>query len=70
MLAKLFIIAVFLGIVGSLGSALFFMMHTKHDPNRMLRALTWRIALSIALFFLLFIAYAAGLIAPHGIVPH
>ena len=34
----------------------------------MVRALTVRIALSVLLFMLLFVAWRAGLIEPHGIV--
>jgi hypothetical protein len=35
----------------------------------MVRALTWRIGLSVALFVLLMLAWYTGLIAPHGIDP-
>jgi len=35
----------------------------------MVRALTWRIGLSVALFVLLMLAWYFGLIAPHGIDP-
>ena len=36
----------------------------------MARALTVRIVLSIALFVLIMLAWYAGLIKPHSIVPH
>ena len=35
----------------------------------MARALTVRIVLSIALFVLLMLAWYAGLITPHGVIP-
>jgi hypothetical protein len=35
----------------------------------MLRALTWRIGLSVALFLLLLLAYRAGWITPHAATP-
>jgi hypothetical protein len=70
MLVKLIIIAVFLLIVFNLGSAMFYMIKDKGRSDRTMRALTWRISLSVAAFILLFIAYATGLIQPHGILPH
>lgn len=55
-----------LGIVVSLGSALFHLITDKGDSKKMVRALTMRIALSVALFLLLMGAWAMGLIEPHG----
>lgn len=57
-------------IVASLGSALYHLSRgTQQDSAKMTRALTVRIALSLALFALIMIAWYAGLIAPHGVVP-
>ena len=56
-------------IVASLGSALWHLVHGAGDSRRMVRALTWRIALSIALFVFLMIAWYTGLIEPHGVDP-
>ena len=64
---KLLIIAVLIAIVFSLGSGLFHLVHDKGQSDRMARALTWRIALSVALFILLFIAWSQGYISPHGL---
>ncbi len=58
---------VMLGILFSLGSALFHLMTDKGDSKKMVRALTVRVALSVALFLMLMIAWAVGLITPHGI---
>jgi predicted MFS family arabinose efflux permease len=63
---KLFVILVLLGIVGSLGSGLFFLMKDKDNERRVLRALTIRVALSVFLFLLLLAAYFAGLIQPNA----
>lgn len=63
---KVIIITLFLFIFFSLGSALYFLIHDKGDSDRMVKALTWRIGLSMLLFFLLFIAFALGWIAPHS----
>lgn len=68
-LTKLLVIAVFAAIVLSLGSAMVHLVRDKGDSARMLRALTWRIGLSVALFAVLFIAYALGLLQPHGLMP-
>ena len=65
-LIKLLIIACLIAIVVSLGSGLRHLVGDKGESNKMVRALTWRIALSVALFILLFIAWSKGLIQPHG----
>ena len=66
-LPRLLVIAVLAGILFSLGSALFHLTSDRGDPRRLLRALTLRIGLSVALFLLLFVAWYLGLIRPHGI---
>jgi cytochrome bd-type quinol oxidase subunit 2 len=63
---KVLIIACLIGIVASLGSGLFHLVNDKGESRKMVRALTLRIALSVALFILLFIAWWQGLIEPHG----
>lgn len=67
---KIVILAILAAIVVSMGSALFHLVHDrKGETRKMVRALTVRISLSVALFILLFIAYALGLIEPHGVRP-
>ncbi len=67
---KLLVVAIFIGIVASLGSALFHLVtDRKGETRNMVRALTVRIGLSVALFILLFVAWAAGWIEPHGLRP-
>ena len=63
-IAKLLILLAFGAIVGSLASGLVFLLKDNADSRRTVRALTWRIGLSIGLFILLLLAYAAGLIRP------
>ncbi len=58
-----------LAIVASLGSGLYFMLKDKGDSKRMVNSLTVRIGLSVTLFVLLFVAWYAGLIQPHALVP-
>lgn len=56
-----------IGIAISLASALFYLgKHTK-DSSKMVKALTVRVGLSVALIILLFGAWAAGLIQPHAL---
>lgn len=69
MLSKILIVAIFLGIVVSMGSALVFLIKDKGQSNRTLKALTVRIVVSVALFALLFLLWGLGLISPHGIRP-
>lgn len=67
MLTKIFIIIMILIILGSLGSALYFLVHDKGKGTRTVKALTWRIALSLTLFLLLLIGFATGILKPHGL---
>jgi hypothetical protein len=66
---RLVIVGVLIAIVGSLGSALYHLARGKGDSKRMIRALTIRVGLSVALFVLLMIAWAMGIIHPHDIQP-
>ncbi|HSY07351.1 MAG TPA: twin transmembrane helix small protein [Steroidobacteraceae bacterium] len=63
------IIGALIAIVASLASALRHLVRGAGDSRRMVRALSWRIGLSIALFVLLMLAWYTGLIEPHGIDP-
>ena len=66
---KLVILVVFIGIIVSLGSGLYYLVNDKGDSRRTLRALTWRIGLSVGLFAFLMILIAFGIIEPHGLYP-
>ena len=68
-LIRILIFVLFAAIVVSLGNALYHLSSGKGDSRKMLRALTVRIALSIALFVLLMIAWRLGLITPRGYGP-
>lgn len=67
MLIKTIVIVMLLLIVASLGSGWVFMIRDQGRGSRTVKALTIRVALSVGLFLLLLLAYAAGLIAPHGL---
>ncbi len=64
---KAIIVIVLLIIVGSLGSALFYLIKDRDRSPRTAKALSVRIGLSISLFLLLLLAYALGIIQPHGL---
>lgn len=69
MIIKSIVILAFLLIILSLGSALYHLVKggTQAQSEKTAKALTFRIGLSVALFILLFIAYASGLVKPEGI---
>lgn len=66
---RIFVAIVFLGILASLGSALFYLMKDKGGTNRTVNALTVRIGLSVALFLLLLVAHYFGWINTTGFRP-
>jgi cytochrome bd-type quinol oxidase subunit 2 len=69
MIIKYLIVIVMIAIVISLGSGLFFMLKDEGGSKQMVNSLTVRIALSVTLFVLLFVAWYFGLIQPHPVTP-
>lgn len=67
MLEKIFIITVMVAILFALGSGLFFLVKDDGKSERLLKALTIRIGLSLLLFFLMLFAFFMGWIHPHGL---
>ena len=65
------VLLAFVAIIGSLGSALFFMMKDGRDgkpkSSNMVRALAVRVGLSILLFICILLAWKLGYIQPTGI---
>jgi hypothetical protein len=59
---KIVVILFLLFIVGSLFSALYFLIRDKGQGERTVRALTVRVALSVTLFALLMLGFYFGLI--------
>jgi hypothetical protein len=66
-IGRLLVVAVLIAIIASLASAAFQLASGKGDSGKMLKALTWRIGLSVALFLLLIVAWKAGIVKPHGL---
>jgi hypothetical protein len=62
---KYLIVVVLVLIIASLGKALYHLSSSRpEDSGKMVRALTWRIGLSVGLFVLLILAYYRGWITP------
>lgn len=64
---KIIIIAALLFIIFSLGVAFVAFVKKDADSDKMLKALTVRIGLSIVLIIIIMIGSQFGLISPHGI---
>ena len=64
---KYLVIAILLLIVASLGKALYHLASNQPDSGKMVKALAWRIGLSVGLFVLLIVAYYRGWIVPHNL---
>jgi hypothetical protein len=69
MLARIIIIVIFLGILASLFSGMYFMLHDKSGSTRNVKALSIRIGLSLLLLALLVGAYVMGYIKPNAMHP-
>lgn len=75
MIIKSIVIIAFILIIISLGSALFHLVsrntgeqsENEEQSKKTLKALTFRITLSILLFIFIFIAVATGIFKPHGL---
>lgn len=59
---KLLVILFLVLIIASLGSALLFLVKDRGHGSRTVKALAVRVGLSIALFLMLMIGYATGVI--------
>lgn len=68
---KILIALAFVGIIGSLASALVFMMKDGRDgkpkTSNMARALTLRVGFSVLLFLCILLAWKLGYIQPTGL---
>jgi hypothetical protein len=68
-MTKFLIVFVLLLIIASLAVGLRHLLTEGERSPKTVKALTVRIGLSIALFFLLLLGYQAGLLHPHGLKP-
>lgn len=67
MIVKVIIVILLLMILYSLGSALYYLVKEKGNSSDVVKALTWRIGLSLFLFLLLFVGFWMGWIHPHQV---
>lgn len=63
---KILIVAILLLILASLGQALFHLVRDRGQGDATVRALTWRIGLSLGLFALLMAGFHFGFIPLHS----
>lgn len=64
---KWIILVAFVLIIGSLASAMVFLIRDRGRTRNTLRALAWRIGLSVALFVFILFAHYMGWIRPTGV---
>ena len=64
---KILVAIAFILIIGSLSSALFFLMRDRGQTKRTVKALAMRVGFSICLFLFILIANYFGYIQPTGI---
>ena len=66
-LKTLLVIAFLAVIVFNLGAGLYYLLVDRGQSRRTVRALSWRVGVSVALVALLMVGIATGLIQPHGV---
>jgi len=69
MLIKTIILIMLLLVLMSLAASMFTMIKDRNNTNRTVKFLTFRIAISVALFVLIFVSFFMGWIQPHGLMP-
>ncbi|GGI90187.1 twin transmembrane helix small protein [Legionella impletisoli] len=65
MFTKAFILIIMFMILVSLGSGIVFLVRDEGKTKRTVKALTWRIGLSLGLFVFLVLGFLFGFISPH-----
>jgi uncharacterized membrane protein len=59
------VIALLIAVAFTLGSGMFGLIKDKSNSDRTVRALTWRIGLSLLLFGLILVIYRMGWVSGH-----
>ncbi|MEE9597762.1 MAG: twin transmembrane helix small protein [Acidiferrobacterales bacterium] len=67
MVIKAIVIAMLIGIFVSMASAAVYLFRENGDSTKMVKALTYRIALSVTLFLLLMAGFYFGIIPQSGV---
>lgn len=68
-IVRIVVILIFVGILGSLASALFYLMRDKGSSSKTVNALTVRIGMSVVLFLFLLFSHWMGWIETTGFKP-
>ena len=68
MLSKIVIIFILFGIFFALGSGLYYLVKEGNQGFKTVKALSWRIALTLILFLFLIVGTEFGIIQPHGLL--
>ena len=66
-LKTLLVIAFLAVIVWNLGAGLYYLLVDRGQTQRTVRALSWRVGLSVGLVALLVLGMATGVVQPHGV---
>ncbi|MDN5864088.1 MAG: twin transmembrane helix small protein [Gammaproteobacteria bacterium] len=66
MIVHIILIVLFLIVVVALAQALFFLAHDRGESKRAVKALSWRVGLSMLLLVLIFVLWAAGVLHPNA----
>ncbi len=67
MIIKIIVILLLFTVLLSLSSGLVFVVKDKGESNRAVKALTFRVGLSVFAFLLLMVGHYAGWIQPNGV---
>jgi hypothetical protein len=67
---KYFVLVAFILIIGSLASAVFYLLRGKGADPRMVRAFGMRVGFSILLFVVILVMWKLGYIEPTGLRRH
>ena len=68
MISRMIVIVIFLVILYCLGSGLYHLVREGTSSVNLVKALTWRIILSVGLFVFIIIAYFLGWIHPNAVM--
>jgi uncharacterized membrane protein len=66
-MVKVFIVVFLIAIIAALVSGLVFLVRDTGDTRRTVKALTWRISLSLLLIGLIVVGYLTGIVQPHNL---
>ncbi len=67
MLTKIFVLIMVVLIFASLGTALFQLLRGEEMSERVIKALTLRVVISLLLFIILLLLFSFGVISPRGV---